>query len=263
MRHLHSSESGGTSILVLGIVLACAFLVAILAAVGGSYVAHAELQQAADIAASTLERSPGDSPRERAVALARANGARTVDVEELDGGTRLRIRVTGRAPAAFGMRRGARIEAEAFAVVPSPNFGDGGPHPAGVYAGPLEVVDGVQVCPTVAVAYRAMDAAAALDGVTLTPTSGFRGWAEQAILYARLGPGIAAPPGASRHHDATELDLDVGPAGSTIHAWLREHGPSHGFVQRYSWEPSTSCMKVPSLTIPRPAQARRANRRRA
>jgi hypothetical protein len=231
-----TAELGGTSILVLGIVLACAFLVAILAAVGGSYVAHAELQQAADLAATTLELAPGDSPRARAVALARANGARTVEVEELDGGARVRIVVTGRAPAAFGMRRGARIEAEAFAVV-TVFTGDGGPNPPGVYAGPLETVDGVQVCPAVAAAFRVMDAAAARDGVTLTPTSGFRGWAEQAILYAQLGPGIAAPPGTSRHHDATEFDLNVGPAGSATHDWLRTHGPSFGFVQRYSWEP--------------------------
>ncbi len=232
-----TAEQGGTSILVLGIVLGCAFLVAILAAVGGSYVAHAELQQAADIAASTLELAPGDSPRDRALALARANGARSVEVEELEGGARLRIVVTGRAPAAFGMRRGARIQAEAFAVVPLPSVGDGGPNPPGVYSGPLEAVDGVQVCPAVAAAYRVMDAAAARDGITLTPTSGFRGWAEQAILYAQLGPGIAAPPGTSRHHDATEFDLNVGPAGSPTHDWLREHGPSFGFIQRYSWEP--------------------------
>ncbi len=222
--------------LVLGILLACTFLFALLAAVGGSYVAHAELQQAADIAAAVIERSPGDAPRERADALARANGADEVRVAELDGGSRLRIVVVGRAPAAFGMRRGARIEAEAFATLPPP-VGDGGPNPPGVYAGPLEVVDGVRVCPTVAAAYRRMDGAASRDGITLTPTSGFRGYAEQAALYASLGPGLAAPPGASRHHDATELDINVGPAGSPTHSWLRDHGPSFGFVQRYSWEP--------------------------
>lgn len=231
------TEAGGTSILVLGIVLGCAFLAAILAAVGGSYVAHAELQQAADIAASTLELAPGDSPRERAMALARANGARTVDISELDGGTRLRIVVRGRAPAAFGMRSGARIEGEAYATIPIVVVGDGGPNPPGVYSGPLEFVDGVQVCPAVAAAYRSMDSAAARDGITLTPTSGFRGWAEQSILYARLGPGLAAPPGASRHHDATELDLNVGPAGSPTHRWLQSRGSSFGFIQRYSWEP--------------------------
>lgn len=227
-------ESGSTSILVLGIVLGAVFLVALLAAVGGAYVAHAELQQAADLAATTLEKLPGDDPRSRAESLARANGARTVRVTELDGGTRLRIRVTGRAPAAFGLRYGATIHAEAIATVPV--FGDGGPNPPGVYAGPLEIVDGVRVCPRVAAAYRAMDADAAHDGITLTPTSGFRTWAEQAALYARLGPTLAAPPGASRHHDATELDINVGPAGSATHRWLQAHGPGHGFIQRYSWE---------------------------
>jgi hypothetical protein len=237
MRYPQTSEQGGTSILVLGIVLATAFLLAILAAVGGSYVAHAELQQAADIAASTIQRIPGDAPRRRAESLARANGARTVRIDEIEHGARLRIRVTGRAPAAFGMRRGTTIEAVAWATLPVIAIGDGGPNPPGIYAGPLETVDGVSVCPTVAVAWRSMDAAAAHAGITLTPTSGFRGYAEQASLYASLGPGLAAPPGASRHHDATELDVNVGPAGSSIHRWLAAHGPSFGFVQRYSWEP--------------------------
>lgn len=234
--HVTPPESGSAAILVLGVILGAVFLVVLLGAVGGAYVAHAELQQAADVAATTLELAPGDDPRARAEALARANGARRVEVEPTTDGTRLRIRVVGRAPAAFGLRRGAMIEAEAFATLPLFSA-DGGPNPPGVYAGPLEVVDGVRVCPAVAVAYRRMDAAAARDGITLTPTSGFRGWAEQAALYAQLGPGIAAPPGASRHHDATELDLNVGPAGSAVHAWLQAHARTFGFVQRYSWEP--------------------------
>jgi LAS superfamily LD-carboxypeptidase LdcB len=82
-----------------------------------------------------------------------------------------------------------------------------------------------------------MEGRAAAAGVILTATSGFRGWAEQAVLYAQLGPRLAAPPGASRHHDATELDVAVGPAGSATHRWLQAHGPAHGFIQRYSWEP--------------------------
>jgi hypothetical protein len=221
---------------VLGVVLGAVFLVAVLGAVGGAYVAHAELQQAADVAATTLELAPGDDPHARASALARANGARRVEVEPTKDGTRLRVRVFGRAPAAFGLRRGATVRAEAFATLPVFD-GDVGPNPPGVYAGPLELVDGVPVCPAVAAAYRRMDAAAARDGVTLVATSGFRGWAEQATLYAQLGPGIAAPPGTSRHHDATELDIAVGPAGSATHRWLQRHGASFGFVQRYSWEP--------------------------
>lgn len=235
---MRRDEHAGTSILALGIVLAAAFLLVILAAVGSAYVAHAELQQAADVAATAVERLPGDSPRRRAVELARANGATGVDVDELDGGARLRIRVQGRARVGFGGRRGGVVEATAWASVPPPSsFSDAGPNPPGFYAGPLELVDGVPVCTAVAAAYRRMDAAAALDGIALVATSGFRGYAEQARLYATLGPGIAAPPGASRHHDATELDLAVGPAGSPVHRWLLAHGSAHGFIQRYSWEP--------------------------
>jgi hypothetical protein len=232
----HERESGSASILLLGLLLGAVFLVALLGVVGGAYVAHAELQQAADLAATTLEQAPGDDPRSRAEALARANGAAAVRVEVVDGGARLRVRVTGAAPAAFGLRHGATIHAEAIAIVPIV-VGDGGPNPPGVYAGPLDTVDGVQVCPRVAAAYRSMDADAAHYGVTLTPTSGFRTWAEQAVLFARLGPSLAAPPGTSRHHDATELDINVGPAGSATHRWLQAHGPAHGFRQRYAWEP--------------------------
>jgi hypothetical protein len=229
-------EHGSAAILVLGILLGAVFLIALLGAVGGAYVAHAELQQAADVAAATLELAPGDDPRRRAEALARANGARRVEVEPTGDGARLRIRVTGRAPAAFGLRHGATIDAEAFATL-SVIAGDVGPNPPGVYAGPLEQVDGALACPAVAAAYRRMEASARTDGIGLTATSGFRGWAEQAALYATLGPGIAAPPGTSRHHDATELDIAVGPAGSATHDWLRAHGPAFGFIQRYSWEP--------------------------
>jgi len=231
------AESGGTSILVLGIVLAAAFLLAVLGAVGGGFVAHAELQQAADIAAATVEHAPGDSPMRRAEQLARANGARDVEVTQHDGGTRLRITVEGRARAAFGLRRGAVIQATAWAKIPLLTSGDGGPNPPGIYSGPLELAGGVPVCPAVAAAFRALSDSARRDGVVLTPTSGFRGYAEQAALFASLGPGLAAPPGTSRHHDATELDIAVGPAGSTTHRWLQGHGPAFGFVQRYSWEP--------------------------
>lgn len=222
----------------MGVLIVAIFLVTVLGTIGSSYVAHAELQQAADLAAATLAHAPGDSPRDRAVAVARANGARTVDVTSNADGTELTIHVTAPARPAFGLRGAMQIEATAHASRPAPvSAHDGGPNPPGVYAGPLETVDGVRVCPVVAAAYRRMDAAAARSGITLTPTSGFRGWAEQAVLYARLGPGIAAPPGASRHHDATELDLNVGPAGSATHRWLQAHGPAHGFHQRYSWEP--------------------------
>jgi hypothetical protein len=231
-------ERAASSILVLGILVGVAFLLAILCAVGSSYVAHAELQQAADLAATTLELGIGDGSRDHAIELARANGAKHVTIELHEAGTRMRVVVSRRAPDPFGFTHGIELHAEGWADVPRAAIaGDGGPNPPGIYAGPLEIVDGVRVCPVVAAAYRRMDAAAARDGIALTPTSGFRTWAEQAILYAQLGPGLAAPPGTSRHHDATELDINVGPAGSSTHRWLGSHAPGFGFIQRYSWEP--------------------------
>src|SRR5690606_19729281 len=136
--------------------------------VGGAYVAHAELQQSADLAATAIEQLPGDSPRRRAERIARANGARGLQVREVDGGTRLRIRVSGRAPGAFGLRRGAAIHATAWARLPPPMLvGDVGPNPPGIYSGPLELAGSVPVCPAVAGAFRGMDAAARRAGVRL------------------------------------------------------------------------------------------------
>jgi hypothetical protein len=239
MHHRLTREAGATSILALGIVIGVAFLVAILAAVGGSYVAHAELQQAADLSVSVIERGGADAPTQRGELMARANGATHVRIDPVDGGARLRVRVSRPAPRLLGVPAGMRVHAVAWADMPEPAaHGDAGPNPPGVYSGPLETVDGrARLCPAVAASYRVMDAAAARDGVTLTANSGYRGWADQAALYAALGPAIAAPPGASRHHDATELDISVGPSGSPAHRWLRAHGPSHGWIQRYSWEP--------------------------
>lgn len=229
-------ERGGMSILVLGVLVGAGFLVLLLGAVGGGFVAHAELQQAVDVAAASVE-SGADAPASRARELAKANGAARVDVDTIDGGARIRIRAWRRGPSVAGIAAGLTLHAEAFATIPIVVAGDGGPNPPGQYSGPLDVVDGVRICPVVAAAYRSMDAAAARAGVTITPTSGFRTFAEQAILFAQLGPAIAAPPGVSRHHDATEFDLNVGPAGSPIHRWLQSNGPRFGFVQRYSWEP--------------------------
>ncbi|MCW2923568.1 MAG: family metallopeptidase [Thermoleophilia bacterium] len=237
MARQRTGESGGTSILALGIILGAAFLIVILGAVGRAYVAHAELQQAADVAARTMVVAGGDDPRSRAIALARENGARRVEIEP--DGSELHVRVWASAPRVLGVRAGTQIMAESWIDQPPPALaGDGGPNPPGQYAGPLVYVDGgVPICPRVGAAYRVMQADARRDGVTISATSGFRTYAEQAILYAQLGPAIAAPPGVSRHHDATEFDLKVGPAGSSVHRWLTAHGPAHGFVQRYSWEP--------------------------
>ena len=54
--------------------------------------------------------------------------------------------------------------------------------------------------------------------------SGFRSDAEQAVLFARHpDPKWVAPPGRSRHRDATELDLNMA-GGGAAHAWLAANG---------------------------------------
>lgn len=105
----------------------------------------------------------------------------------------------------------------------------------GQYAGPLLTRDGKPMCPAVAQAFDRMDAAAHAAGVDLVVTSGFRSDAEQAVLFRRHpDPTWVAPPGKSRHRHATELDI-AGTSGAW--AWLADHAPAFGFVQRYSWEP--------------------------
>jgi len=79
-----------------------------------------------------------------------------------------------------------------------------------------------------------MVAAARADGVALRVVSGFRSDAEQAVLFARHpDPKWVAPPGRSRHRNATEVDFAGGPGLR----WLADNAARFGFVQRYSWEP--------------------------
>jgi hypothetical protein len=133
-----------------------------------------------------------------------------------------------------------RIRAVARAgIVLAPAGGDGrtGWATGGGYSGPLVYRDGKPMCPAVAAAFDLMDTAARSTGVDLVVNSGFRSDAEQAILFARHpDPRWVAPPGRSRHRDATELDISMGDGGRA-HAWLRANGGRFGFVQRYSWEP--------------------------
>jgi LAS superfamily LD-carboxypeptidase LdcB len=80
-----------------------------------------------------------------------------------------------------------------------------------------------------------MDAAAQIAGVDLVVVSGFRSDAEQAELFRRHpDPRWVAPPGRSRHRDATELDIS---GANGAWSWLGANGGRFGFVQRYSWEP--------------------------
>ena len=138
--------------------------------------------------------------------------------------------------------RGSRVRAIARAgLAVTGSLSDAGPTgwaAGGGYAGPLRYRDGTPMCPGVAAAFDLMDAAARADGIDLVVVSGFRSDAEQAILFARHpDPKWVAPPGHSRHRDATELDLNLGIAGSGAYDWLARNGTRFGFLQRYSWEP--------------------------
>ena len=138
--------------------------------------------------------------------------------------------------------RDARVRAVARAGLVAPAVaGDGrdrAGRTGGGYSGPLVYRDGKPMCPAVGAAFDLMDAAARAEGVDLVVVSGFRSDAEQAVLFARHpDPKWVAPPGRSRHRDATELDLNMHNGGGGAYAWLSRNGSRFGFVQRYSWEP--------------------------
>ena len=232
------SSSGQASIVLLGLVACAVVLGTILVAIAHVYLAQGQAQQAADIAAASLSMGADQEFRDDARELAKSNGAESV---EFSSGPDGRTKVTTHLTAAPVARLLGSTTVKATALGPMPQaFGDPtsarGAH-GSAYSGPLVAVDSTSVCPAVARDYKAMQAAASGSGVHLRAISGYRGHAEQAQLYALLGPGLAAPPGTSLHHAATELDLAVGPAGSPTHTWLTRNAGRFHFNQRYSWEP--------------------------
>jgi hypothetical protein len=181
-----------------------------------------------------------DLGRQEALGVARANGARTVEVKFPDGETfaPVQIRVTVRDPAtsdAGGHHREAQIKASADAELAPPSQiglpltgGDG------EYQGPFAYRQGKPMRPDVALAFDRLDAAAKRGGVALIIVSAFRSNAEQARLFAaHPDPKWVAPPGKSLHRLGTELDL--GPASA--YGWLAANAPRFGFIKRYNWEP--------------------------
>jgi hypothetical protein len=225
-------------------------------ALGRVQLAAAKAQTAADLAAVSAARElraslgqvaldgrgRAEAWRRRLEAAADSAagpaGAR-VEAVALPGGSwpPTAVEVTVSAPGPRGSR--ARAIARAGLVVSAAVAGGERTSWAsgGGYSGPLVYRDGKPICPAVGAAFDLMDAAAGAEGVNLVVVSGFRSDAEQAVLFARHpDPKWVAPPGRSRHRDATELDLNMHD-GSGAYGWLARNGTRFGFVQRYSWEP--------------------------
>jgi hypothetical protein len=237
------------------LVLAAILLAAGLGAfwVGRAHAAKAQAQTAADLSALAAaerlaELLPGvvaagpaapASWRARvsaeADAVARANGTRLRSLRPADRAwppVAVEVTVAAAGPG------GSTIPATARAAIAPgagrlPDTWSAGT--GGEYSGPLVHRDGKPTCPAVAAAFDRMDRAARRAGIDLVVTSGFRTDAEQAALFrAHPDPRWVAPPGRSRHRDATELDI-AGTPGAW--EWLAAHARRFGFVRRYPWEP--------------------------
>lgn len=252
-RRMARDQRGQAMPLVLAVAAVAVAVVLGIAAVGGLRVASGGARLAADLAALSAGRALLDAVPEALVdpwgirqrlgaeaagaarASARGSGAHVADVRLVgEGRIPLEVQVRVVRPGPLGVRVSATARA---GVAATAQVADGGPvgwASGGGYSGPLVYRDGKPMCPAVAAAFDQMDRAIRGAGMDLVVTSGFRSDAEQAVLFARHpDPKWVAPPGRSRHRNATELDLAVNGA---IHAWLTRNAGAFGFVQRYSWE---------------------------
>ena len=246
---------GQALILVVGAMFGVLVGALVLAAVARGLGVRSDAQRAADLAALAGARAMLDGyprlfgpaaslsredylelGRVAATRVARANGARSLEVDFPDERTfapvRLRVRVRGEV-AVPGAQDGAEFETTAEAEL-APGPGGMTTASGGGYDGPLAYRQGKPMRPDVALAFDRMAAAARRDGVDLLITSAFRSDAEQAVLWARNpDPRWVAPPGRSLHRNGTELDL--GP--TSAYGWLASNGPRFRFVLRYAHEP--------------------------
>jgi D-alanyl-D-alanine carboxypeptidase len=125
------------------------------------------------------------------------------------------------------------------------------PYPEALDSGLVEVAlnpDGrpVRLTPDAADAWRAMQRAAAADGITLVAISGFRSIARQTeIIREKLSRGMpiseilrsVAAPGFSEHHTACAIDivspehleLDEDFANTAAFRWLEQHAGRFSF----------------------------------
>jgi D-alanyl-D-alanine carboxypeptidase len=89
-----------------------------------------------------------------------------------------------------------------------------------------------------ATAWRALEAAAARDGVRLRITDSYRNYDTQVDLVRRKGlysqGGLAAKPGTSNHGWGLAVDLDL---NREQQAWMRANGSRFGFVEDTPREP--------------------------
>jgi D-alanyl-D-alanine carboxypeptidase len=108
----------------------------------------------------------------------------------------------------------------------------------------------VRLLPAAAAAWHRLEAAAALDGVTLLPVSGFRSVARQTeIIRRKRAAGrpledilrLIAAPGFSEHHSGRAVDigcpgytdLEENFAETPAFGWLERHAPAGGFRLSY------------------------------
>lgn len=217
---------------------------------GRAHLAAARAQTLADLAAVSaartlpgvtvpLARSDAHAARVRSAAADAlgGSGSQLRDVTlVVSSGVPIAVDVEVRIPGPMGTTASAVARAgPALTSVVSQGDRPATYATGGGYAGLLVYRDGKPTCPAVAAAFDLMQAAAATRGLDLHITSAFRSDREQAELFARNpDPKWVAPPGRSRHRDATELDLRT---GGGAYEWLSENAGRFGFVQRYSWEP--------------------------
>jgi len=108
----------------------------------------------------------------------------------------------------------------------------------------------VRLSPRAAAAWRRMRAAAAADGITLLPLSGFRSVRRQTqIIRRKLATGrplddilrYVAAPGFSEHHtgraidigDPADVSIEESFARTPAYRWLRRRAGEFGFVMTY------------------------------
>ena len=109
---------------------------------------------------------------------------------------------------------------------------------------------GIQIRRDAAAQWNRMAAAAAADGITLSPTSGYRTYDHQLRLWTnaliKYGSAAAArrwvaPPGNSNHGWGLAVDEGViynnRSPSNPVYQWLTRNAGRFGFWQRMSWEP--------------------------